>query len=481
MARWRIGFALLIVTCLFALGGCGGGNSGPAAVSTTVTTGRLEVTNAVPDSISVDVAIDGKTILIGVPYTAVSGYLSLAPGAHTVKLTVNTSGSVQANPPTLTASITTQVGVDQTLIASGEVGANSLTTTLVNDNNSPTSVGTSRLRIADEAPNAGAVDIYVTAPGVDITNVAPTYARVTYKAVSGYFSVTSGAREVRFTVAGSKTPVADSSQLTVAAGQTGTVYLFGDPSIGKPYQSLLPGTLETSRVRLVNYDAQDSLDVYLGNSQLATSVAYSAATPYVPVPSGSDFVSINDFQSTTPIIEGTQTLLPSTDYSYFIASGNTGGAVSAFSVDNNSPAPTGMVRLRVFDAGNLTNPTRTGTTLLGPTVIVTDNSNTVLATIPTSFGTVSGYATVPVANGVNLSATVPGESDSFPQHQVTLSVYGAIAASVAAGHTYSFVLNGTVTVATASATFTELSGGNEITNTVTYDVPPPPGGISTLR
>jgi hypothetical protein len=77
-------------------------------------------------------------------------------------------------------------------------------------------------RCAARAPSAPNVDIYVTAPGADISMMAPTLTDVPFRGYSDYLEVPAGSYQVRITPNGSKTVALDTGALAIAASQIRT-------------------------------------------------------------------------------------------------------------------------------------------------------------------------------------------------------------------------------------------------------------------
>lgn len=95
-----------------------------------------------------------------------------------------------------------------------------------NDDLTPPTSGDCKLRVVHASTLAGPVDVYVTAPGVSITDpknpVAPVLSNFTFGTVTKYLQVPAGSYEVRVTVAG------DASAVAIDTGAAGVPLTAGD-------------------------------------------------------------------------------------------------------------------------------------------------------------------------------------------------------------------------------------------------------------
>lgn len=96
---------------------------------------------------------------------------------------------------------------------------------ILNDDDTPPSSGNFKIRVVHGSPSAGAVDVYVTAPGVNIDDpknpVKPVLTGFTFGTVTPYLQVPAGTYEFRVTPTGNPAVVAidsGSSGVTVPAG-----------------------------------------------------------------------------------------------------------------------------------------------------------------------------------------------------------------------------------------------------------------------
>ena len=202
-------------------------NTGPEG-----TDARVRVVHASPDAPNVDVLVDDAVALSNVPYLAVSDYLEVPSGDRNLK--VNAAGTATT---VIDADADLAEGSDYTVIASGL--AEAIEPIVLEDDNTAPAAGNVRVRAIHGAPSAPAVDIYVTAPGIDLATQTPVLANVEFGQVADYLEAPAGTYQVRVTPEGSKTVVIDSGTLTLASGQVRTVIAVDAAGGGSPFDLLL--------------------------------------------------------------------------------------------------------------------------------------------------------------------------------------------------------------------------------------------------
>jgi hypothetical protein len=224
---------------LVVLNNTGGGST---IVTDQDSPADLRVVNASPDSYPVDVTIDDGTDDGVTTVASALAFPLVAPGpaaytqvdALTYTFKVIKSGDSTVVPLQFTASLTpgsTQAVILSDLIARlGRI-------TLLED---PRRVATeARVRLVHSSPAAGAVDIYITAPGADLDDETPDFVNVTFGANTGYLPQAAGSYDVTFTVAGSKTDVRLMLPATVANGGIYTAILRDKAGGGLPAEAIL--------------------------------------------------------------------------------------------------------------------------------------------------------------------------------------------------------------------------------------------------
>ena len=158
-----------------------------------------------PDALNVDIAVDGKTVATDVPFGSVSpatDYLTVTAGNRRVE--VRDAG-------TTTDRINAIVGLasqrSYTLLAVGKVNpapsdppADAIAALLKTDDNSAPPSGNIKLRVIHAAVDGpSGIDIFVVAPGTDITNLSPTIAALPFQQASDYLNLTAATYEVIMT------------------------------------------------------------------------------------------------------------------------------------------------------------------------------------------------------------------------------------------------------------------------------------------
>ena len=280
----RLARALVVSVCLaaFALAGCGLNPSGKGTGTT------LRVANLIPSSTSVSVTAGGTAYMSGAPFETTTGYQDISAGDYVFN--VNIAG---ATAPAFTIAQTLLNVTAYTFVAFGapaNVSGVLLTDTLFT--NIPT--GNFAVRLTNASPTAGLLDIYLTAPGADLSVVSPIVSSIIYQASSGFVNVPLGNYELRLTRAGTKEVVFDAPFPAAAEGVGQTVVAYTRGS-GRLVNVLLlttggPATIINNRlaqIKAVNASSVTSpLNVFVDGSLTIANIPYTAASNYQDVNAG---------------------------------------------------------------------------------------------------------------------------------------------------------------------------------------------------
>jgi hypothetical protein len=144
-------------------------------------------------------------------FPTVTGYLELAPGAYNFKVVDDATQSLTV----IEIDPTLVVGTRYSVLAVNDL-ANIEPLVLTDDLRSIATEA--KVRIVHASPTAGPVDIYVTAPGTDITTVSPALSNVPFKAETGFIPLAPGSYDIKVTPTGSPGVVAIAVDALALAG-----------------------------------------------------------------------------------------------------------------------------------------------------------------------------------------------------------------------------------------------------------------------
>jgi len=220
-----LAFALALgALATFAIG-CGASHS------------NMRFVHASPDAPNVDLAVDGKIVATNLPFGTVfpgSSYLTISAGGRLIE--VRPTGAV--NDLVDASNVTFSTHQQYTVFFTGLVTQPpspppcpmtppppNQTVNLVTDDNSAPQSGEIKLRVFHGSPCAPAnLDIYIVAPGTDITNLSPTIPGLPYQQASSYQNVAPTSNEVIMTATGDPTKFRLVDQTyTLTAGQIRTL------------------------------------------------------------------------------------------------------------------------------------------------------------------------------------------------------------------------------------------------------------------
>jgi hypothetical protein len=203
---------LALVVAVGAIAGCGTTDAADPLLPPGPT-GRVRFVNVITDTTRGRVnAIVGPTapIVLGVNLTYTGSAPASLPAPNTALYSSILTGARQlvlrrtADTATVVSMIdfTVVENADYTVYGIGGAGNTPVTGFVTRDTNAVVAATSSRVRVVHLAPTAGAVDIFVTAPGADLVAATPTLANVPVRGVSGYLTVPAGAYQIRVVPAG---------------------------------------------------------------------------------------------------------------------------------------------------------------------------------------------------------------------------------------------------------------------------------------
>ncbi len=185
-------------------------NSNPVA---PVSNSRVMVVHASPNAPAVDLLVDGSVAGSGLAFPNNTAYLTLASGAHNVK--VNVAGT---STTVIDANVNLASGVNYSVFACDSVSK--LTPLVLTDDLTAPASGKSHVRFVHLSPNAPAVDVAVTGGPVLFSNTA-------FKGSTAFTPVNAGTYDLEVRLAGTTTVVLPLPGITLQAGKIYTVFAKG--------------------------------------------------------------------------------------------------------------------------------------------------------------------------------------------------------------------------------------------------------------
>ncbi|MCM2678315.1 DUF4397 domain-containing protein [Echinimonas agarilytica] len=182
---------------------------------------QLRVLHASPDAPAVNVWLDGQPALEGVDYAMSSGAITVASGAHTVQVdAILADGSTTTVIPEIELAL--EPNVEYNVIATGKVAADAGTPMafgpqiVSRDSLMPEGA---RVQVMHSSPDAPMVDVFITAPGADLSAATPFADNVEYPMATDAIEVPAGDYQIRITAPDDASMVYfDSGTVAVPAG-----------------------------------------------------------------------------------------------------------------------------------------------------------------------------------------------------------------------------------------------------------------------
>ena len=317
--RWFAALAPALAALLLAACGDGGGG-------TDRTKAQLRLVNASDAYAALDLRVDDQLRQGGVPYGGVADYVAVDPSDAASEIT--RSGST-----TPLLSFTPAVARDKhyTLLAYGAEGA--LRQLQIDDNVGDPDDGRTLLRVVNADPDAGALDVYLTAGDEALAQAVPVQAGAEYGTAGSLLTVNSATWRLRVTAGGSKTELRlDLPGLVLAS--RGIVTLVLTPGRGGVLLNALlvtqRGSIERrdttqARVRVAAGVADSgAVSASVGGSVLMASVGSPAVGLYTLLPAGTQPVALA--VNGTPLAADPVTLYAGADYTLLVRGLSAGAA-----------------------------------------------------------------------------------------------------------------------------------------------------------
>lgn len=266
--------ALGALSMVAVLAGCGGGG-GDAGDRLGTSNPSFRALNAQAIGPALDVDTNGTQQFTNVAYPSITAYKEIDDGTTTV-VANDTGTQTQAG----TAAYNGAKGHRYTALVFPNVDTSGNGITQVSVLDDPYDKGLlstqARVRVVNASYNATSVDVYITAPGADLTTATPTVSAVAYQTaapVSGQDALylDGGSYEIRVTDAGSKTVIFDSGTFAINNNDDFLIATVPDTGVA----AIVPDD-----IRLLVAEANNNQSQEIVNTTTATTTTRAVA----PVP-----------------------------------------------------------------------------------------------------------------------------------------------------------------------------------------------------
>ncbi len=286
--------AILLASAAFALAACESNDRENPVVPEPTPTFNLQVIHASADAPPVNIIVDGAEAAGGIDFKDTVGPLDIAAGTYNIEVeAILPDGNGPAIGP---VDLPFTGDTITTVVAANSVTAG-LDPLIISQPRTPVSPGSARAFVLHGAASAPTVDVFVTAPGADLTGEAPL-GTFSYTETLGPVEVPAGDYQIRVTAAG------DSSAVVYDSGTVGLsdgldIVLVAAPNVeGGSAAITLIGQTPDGGLELRDTNAPASLRVVHASPDapavdvvvnatlppLVEDLAFPTATPIVEVP-----------------------------------------------------------------------------------------------------------------------------------------------------------------------------------------------------
>ncbi|HEV7574639.1 MAG TPA: DUF4397 domain-containing protein [Caldimonas sp.] len=402
MLNIRKWLGTLAACAALALAACGGGGGSNGAAS-------VRLINATLTHSSISLLANGAAAIGATPLDNVSAYVGVDAGSPTLQVNDSTSGSALS---TLAPSVAKDAHYVVIAYETGGI----VRTTVINEDTAAPAVATASLRVFDAATDAGAIDVYVTDPAVDITTLSSpsfTFTSSTALQASVFQSIAPGTYRVRVTGSGNPSDLRlDIPSVVVTSQEVAAVIL--TPTIGgtlvnggalAQQGAFTAGRNTSARVRLAAAVTNGAIvTASAGTTSIGSNVVAPSVGGYVVVPAGAALnVSVNGASigaPATPLAAGSDSTL----LVYGAAATATANLIAD---DNHLPATSTNLKIRLVNG------------LTGAATPLTLNAAFAVVASNVAPGTASPYGVVAASTALQLDVFSP--ASATPIYSTTTS------------------------------------------------------------
>jgi hypothetical protein len=319
---------------------CGGG--------TDATKAQVRLVNASAGYSALDLTVDDGRRQSSVAYGQTASYAEVDPDhTETVVSQSNSAGALVSLTPSLAKED------HYSLLAYGNEGG--LAVLVLDENADEPASGKTQLRVVNAAPDAGDLDVYVTAVGDPLSAAVAVVSAAGVGDIGSYVTLNSGTRQLRITAAALKDDLRLDVSNLVLPGQRNVTLVLTPGRGGMLVNALLlqdrGGITQLAntqaRVRLAAGAAGGAaVTASVGSTTLATNVAAPAITDYALVSAGTVTVAAAVAGSAASLTSAT--LAAGGDYTLLAYGSSAAPQASLIEDDNHLPTVSTKAKVRVL-------------------------------------------------------------------------------------------------------------------------------------
>lgn len=433
---------LLSTSVIFGLSACNDDDDDIIKLPEPVLETQVRVIHAGVDAPKVNVNANGAALLTDVDYAVSSGFITVPVNTYAIGVDDQLAdGSVLE---VLTAELDAMAEMQYTAVAVGKVADDTLQLKLIANAVNDIATDYARVQVLHGASDVGLVDIYVTAPGADITTQAPTLS-ANFLDASDQLEILASDYQIRITASGQKTPVFDSGTVPLQAGNDYLISAIPNAATGDSpvallvalddAQVVLQDTMTGSDIRAIHAVADaPAVDIFLDGAATPAvdMLSFSELTNYLNVPEGDHTVTVAaDADNSVVVIDAAPvTLTQGASYSVLAVGSLSGSDIAPLVVMEDRRRVATEAKLNIihasFSAGNVD-------------IYLTPDSDITAATPALSnvpFKATSGSLSVPAGDYVVTVTGTGSKTAAIGPLDVTLAagnLYGVAAVDAVGG------------------------------------------------
>jgi hypothetical protein len=387
--RWMAALALATL----GLVACGGG--------TDKTKAQVRLVNASLDYSSLQLGVDGTLRQSGLGYGSTADYTEVDPGkAATIISQTGSATSLLSFTPSVSK------GDYFTLLAYGALGA--LKQVQLDDNGSAPDAGQTYLRVINAAPDAGSLDVFITATSDSLNASVAVQPAATFGVLGNPLTINSGTWRLRVTGANAKSDLRlDLSGLVLDSKQVATLVIA--PGTGGALVNALLLTQQGGITRLDNTQARlrvaagvsggGSVTASVGGTTVGNALASPVVSTYTLVPAGAQSVSVS--VNGTALTAPGNALTAGADYTLLVYGPPASPIANWLQDDNHLPSDATQAKLRLVN----------GIAPLATPLALTSDFLPIAGNV--SPGTASEYGLVLATTTAKLSVSAAGQATAL--------------------------------------------------------------------